>query len=308
MTVHNVAPTAAVVTPAGGTQFGTANPVHVVVSFSDIGRADTHGCIINWGDSSSSTGVVVESNGSGTCSATHTYASPGNYTITVTVGDDDGSTATATVLVVIASMLLVIDEESIAKGKAPNNFTGTAVNDGLARVGLRSTLPGFAGANVGKELTLWTGQVGDEGWFAPKTIPTTWGSTQTTGIRNYLNAGNGLGSGSDPEKYLDKVPDVTPLRATGLKLLVGQTVCAVVNKSDVSINYGPLNGSLKGANLGLVGFKVISVTKLTGQSSTSLPKVTIQIVDRATACNGPVQLHTTAPAPTSSSSPNDVNP
>ena len=75
-----------------------------------------------------------------------------------------------------------------------------------------------------------------------------------------MSAGNGLGSGSNPEKWLDKEPNVTPLRATGLKLLIGKSVCAVVYKSDVSMNYGPLNGSLKGDNLGTVAFKVISVT------------------------------------------------
>ena len=70
-------------------------------------------------------------------------------------------------------------------------------------------------------------------------MPTTWnGAGPTTdGLKNYVLAGNGLGSGSSPEKWLDKVPNVTPLRATGLKLLIGQTVCAVVYKSDVSMNY-----------------------------------------------------------------------
>lgn len=39
------------------------------------------------------------------------------------------------------------------------------------------------------------------------------------GLRNFLAAGPGLGgedAGGDREALLDKVPDVTPLRATGL--------------------------------------------------------------------------------------------
>ena len=41
-----------------------------------------------------------------------------------------------------------------------------------------------------------------------KTVPTTWNSAGPTydGLRNYVLAGNGLGSGSNPEKWLDKVP------------------------------------------------------------------------------------------------------
>ena len=61
---------------------------------------------------------------------------------------------------------------------------------------------------------------------------------------------------------MDKIPDVTPLRATGLKLLEGKQVCAVVYDSDISVNYvGSVNASLKGANVGTVAFEVMSVTE-----------------------------------------------
>jgi hypothetical protein len=120
-------------------------------------------------------------------------------------------------------------------------------------------------------------------------------------------AGPGLGSGRNREKFLDKIPDVTPLRATGLKMLEGSCICAVVYDSDISINYDPLNGSLKGANLGIVAFEVLDVTQLTGQSSGSLPKVDIRILDADQVCAGPLQLFD-APAPISSSIPYDVIP
>ena len=111
----------------------------------------------------------------------------------------------------------------------------------------------------------------------------------------------GLGTGPDPEKLLDKVPDVTPLRAAGLSLLVGKTVCAVVYDSDISMNYGPLSGSLKGANLGIVAFNVLSVIPLPDVSSSSLPIVEVEILDAKTVCEGDLELLLDAPEPISSS-------
>jgi CSLREA domain-containing protein len=238
----------------------------------------------------------------------------GPKTLTVTATDAAGNTASAqvsyTVVLTFESFMLAIDKDSIDNGRPPNNFSKAAVNDGSARIGLRTTLPAFAGANVGRRLTLHTGAVGSEGWFALKTVPASWVSTgpTTDGLRNYLLAGPGLGSGSNRERFLDKVPNVTPLRATGLKRLVGEWVCAVVYDDDVSINYAPLTGSLKGDNLGVVAFKVLSVTRLTGFGSSALPKVEVEVGDRNAACGAVLVMHSAAPAPVSSSVPFDVNP
>ncbi|HRO97742.1 MAG TPA: hypothetical protein PLY79_11870, partial [Ferruginibacter sp.] len=62
-----------------------------------------------------------------------------------------------------APVFLVIDEESIDNGNPPNNFSNTDVNDQLATVGLRQQLQYFAN-NIGDTITLYTGDVGDEGW------------------------------------------------------------------------------------------------------------------------------------------------
>ena len=222
------------------------------------------------------------------------------------VAQDGGSGGVA------PAVFLVIDEDSIDNGNRPNFFSAAEVNDDIAKIGLRKQLRYFADHPL-TLLTLHTGQVGDEGWFALKTIPSSWFSAGPTedGLLNYLMAGPGLGTKNahgDRESRLDKVPDVTPLRATGLRMLEGQTVCAVVYDSDISMNYDPLNGSLKGANLGVVAFDVLSVTRLEGQSSSSLPEVAIQIRDAAEVCVGPLALFTGAPEPTSSSVPADVVP
>ena len=140
-----------------------------------------------------------------------------------------------------------------------------------------------------------------EGWFPLTEIPTDdpdWGAN---GLTDYFTAAGGF---DDSEDLLDKIPGVTPLRATGLELLIGRTVCAVVYDSDISIKYDPLNGSLKGDNLGTVAFEVVSVTERTDGSSSSLPEVEIQILSAETVCED-LALFTEA-APSSSSDPPDV--
>jgi hypothetical protein len=204
--------------------------------------------------------------------------------------------------VIDSTVLLVIDEESIDNGNEPNNFSETEVNDQLATVGLRLPLQFFRD-NVGETIDLYTGEVGDEGWHALKTIPAAWVNAGpiSNGSRNFLSAGTG-------EDLLDKVPDVVPLRATGLKMLIGKTVLAVVYDSDISTNYSPLFASLMGANLGTVAFDVVAVTERTDASSSSLPRVTILIRNVDDALIAPLMLFANVPIPQSSSEPFDIKP
>jgi len=78
--------------PTDPVQIG--NPVTITATFTDAGTADTHTCSINWGDGNTTPGTVVESNGSGTCSGSHTYGAQNVYQVTVTVTDDDGGSDT----------------------------------------------------------------------------------------------------------------------------------------------------------------------------------------------------------------------
>jgi CSLREA domain-containing protein len=218
--------------------------------------------------------------------------------------------------------LLLIDESSIDNGAQPNLFSPGDVNDDVATIGLRTPVAAFDGANVGRAYTLHTGQVGDEGWFAPKTIPATWTTAGPTvdGVRNFVGnprqpyphtVGPGLGTADakgDRESLLDKVPDVTPLRATALGMLADEkaTFCAVVYDSGIEINYGPLSGSLKGRNLGTVAFRVLRSTPLVGHSSGALPQVEVDVLDAGTVCEDELRLFTDAPEPQSSSLPFDT--
>jgi hypothetical protein len=221
-----------------------------------------------------------------------------------------GGLTAATTGTVTESILLAIDEESIDNGNQPNNFSEVDVNDHIAKLGQRQPLSYFRN-NVGKTIDLFSGEVGDEGWHAIKTIPSSWISAGPTasGSRNYLLAGPGLGGGEDgPENFLDKIPNVTPLRAKALKMLEGKTVLAVVYDGDVSTNYDPLTASLKGETLGRVALQVIKVTRRTDGSSGSLPRITVKIVSVDEANAATIKLFSNAPAPRSSSEPFDINP
>lgn len=89
ITVNNVAPTVGVITaPSDPQQVNTS--VGISANFTDPGVLDTHAATIDWGDSSTSVGTITESNGSGTVSGSHTYATAGVYTVGVTVTDNGG--------------------------------------------------------------------------------------------------------------------------------------------------------------------------------------------------------------------------
>ena len=57
---------------------------------TDTDVLDTHTAVWDWGDGTTMPGTVTETNGSGSVSGSHTYASAGVYTVKVTVTDDDG--------------------------------------------------------------------------------------------------------------------------------------------------------------------------------------------------------------------------
>ncbi len=205
------------------------------------------------------------------------------------------------------AVFLLIDEESIDNGKEPNNFKDWEINDHISKIGLRTVLPYFK-ENIGKKIPLHTGHVGDEGWFAPTQIPLTWinSGLSGNGTFNFL-FGPGFGLGYDGNDYLlDKVPGVVPLRATGLKMLIGKTVYAVVYDSDISINYDPLTANLQGESLGVVAFTVLDVVKRKNGSSSSLPTAIVRVENASKVFTYPQMLFFNAPKPESSSEPMDI--
>lgn len=215
--------------------------------------------------------------------------------------DDGGNGDSGTVF-------LIIDDESIDNGNEPNDFSEDNVNDNISGIGQRETLRYFAD-NIDEEIVLYTGQVGDEGWFALKEIPESWDQAGPTefGARNYLEAGTGLG-GDEDDDLLDEVPDVIPLRATSLAMLTGQKIIAVVYDSDISINYDPITANLQGENLGIVAFEILDVNERTDGSSSDLPSVHIRILDAAAVAESDLYLFGNPDIPESSSEPDDYSP
>jgi len=65
-------------------------------SFTDPGVLDSHTAVWTWGDGGTSAGSVSESGGSGTIGGSHSYATPGIYTVSVAVTDKDGGSGEAT--------------------------------------------------------------------------------------------------------------------------------------------------------------------------------------------------------------------
>jgi hypothetical protein len=94
VTVNNVPP--AITSVVGPTVPQPINaPIAVTAHFTDVGTQDTHSCSFDWDDppSPATNGVVTESNGSDSCTATHVFAAPGVYSVKVTVTDDDTGSA-----------------------------------------------------------------------------------------------------------------------------------------------------------------------------------------------------------------------
>jgi hypothetical protein len=90
----NVAPIVGIITaPVDPVQVNTSINAHA--SFTDANTIDTHTATWNWGDGTT-TGTIIESNGSGTVSNNHTYTQAGVYAITLTVYDNHEASGTST--------------------------------------------------------------------------------------------------------------------------------------------------------------------------------------------------------------------
>lgn len=110
VTVLNLPPVITSTSAVPG-QHDIDGPLAVWADFTDAGVLDTHTSSWNWGDGTSSAGVMSETDGSGTTSASHLYSDPGFYTVTVTVWDDDGDSDTA-----VLGQVFVFDPDDFVTG------------------------------------------------------------------------------------------------------------------------------------------------------------------------------------------------
>jgi hypothetical protein len=132
-------------------------------------------------------------------------------------------------------------------------------------------------------------------------------------LTNYFRAGPGLGSADArgvKQSLLTNVPDAVPLRATGLDMLVGRNVCAVVMKTNAwVVSFSPIATAFQGVDRGVAAFRVDAVTDHTSSAVPgALPKLTVTILSAPATCGGDLDPLVGAPAPINPQIPFDVRP
>jgi probable HAF family extracellular repeat protein len=91
--VSNTAPIlTSLIIPALPVAIGTS--ASVSASFTDGNSSDTHTSVIEWGDGTSSAGLVNSANGAGTVEGMHSYSAAGTYQVTVAVTDQGSLSGT----------------------------------------------------------------------------------------------------------------------------------------------------------------------------------------------------------------------
>ncbi len=288
--------------------YGGGNADGFVTKFNPEGSALVYSSFLGGSRDDTSQGIAVDASGNAYVTG---FTGSANFPTTAGAFQTTLRGFDAFVTKIAGIALLVIDKDGINDKRPPNFFSDIQVNDDVAALGVRAQLRFFRD-QIGQTITLPAGAVGDEGWFALKTIPQSW--AQAGGAAGYVGnpaanpedpapqgTGPGLGApdaNGDPDSLLKNVPDVTPLRATALNNLVGREVCAVVYDNQVGINQDKRTGDLRGANLGTVAFQVVALAPSGDTSSPSpLPNVQVRIRDARTTCRGPFALLSDAEAP-----------
>jgi len=95
----NTPPVVTINSPTFGQLYAKPGTVNLSATFTDPDVGQTHICSINWDDGMTTAPAVNET--TKTCVQTHTYNTPGVYTIVVTITDNAGGAGSAEVLVVV---------------------------------------------------------------------------------------------------------------------------------------------------------------------------------------------------------------
>lgn len=206
--VHNAAPViTSLAGPTEPVQLG--DPASIQGAFTDAGTLDTHAAVIDWGDGTTSVGLVDEQAGSGTIASTHTYLMNGVYTVAATVTDKDGASAVRTL------------EQQIVVNAAPVVATdsGSATTIEGDPVTISGTVTDADGDAV--ELTA------DKGTLTRDGADWTWTSTPQDGPDAFdvtLTAADGNGGTASATLHVDvtnAAPQITSLTGTTAPVLVG---------------------------------------------------------------------------------------
>lgn len=133
LTLTNVDPVLTVTAPAPGTAVAPHAVVTLSATFTDPGYVDGHTYVVNWGDGGQTarTPAPEKQDGTGSFSTSHSYGSPGNYTITTTVFDSHSGSQdskTTSISVVAGQPCARVN----GKGRLPHHRRGSGFSFSVA--------------------------------------------------------------------------------------------------------------------------------------------------------------------------------
>ena len=136
LTVANANPTVAITTPADLSIVNVGASVSLSANIADAGTNDTHTCSIDWGDATTTPGVVA----GGKCTGSHTYSWIGVPTITVTVTDDDSGVGTGSITLTVTDSTVKVTGGGFITSGGRTSFGFVAKNAGAGFAGLVEVL------------------------------------------------------------------------------------------------------------------------------------------------------------------------
>lgn len=228
VTIGNGAPSlGALNAPATPVALGT--PVSVTGPFSDPGTNDTHTATVTWGDTTSSVASVTEAAGAGNATSSHTYATPGLYTVTVTVTDDDLG---------VVSRTAQVNVNGPPTADAGGPYTGS---EGLA-VGLVGTAIDPENDPLSTDWTFTPGAIDPGGTCSStgtSTLVPTVTCTDDAVVAADLSANDHINPAvvsSTTVTIANELPLVGPVTAPAGPIAAGQTISISAPFTDAGIN------------------------------------------------------------------------